>query len=454
LSVRRRSLAFVAAVLALASSACSWSRFSDVTENAPVEFLNRPDSMKTGFGVSLRTASDGDATLLLTGGEPGTSAVSLFDLGAGENPYLDAVATHYCNGGAGLCFLGYSVAYLPRTELPNQRGQAEACVALGIGDSPLEEPGVFIECKDGASFTRPVLSDYELDVDFAIEHQQNEEVAIAGDGGADPLLLVGAPQPRLAWYYLPGSAQPIELAPSDAPDRASGYGSTVAVITLPDASWLFAVGAPSGDAVHLFRAAGETPTYLGCLGGTPDFGRALASGKVPAGGDDVAELVVSDRATVHVFDGALLAALPPATSVSCTLGALPEAALYASFGCGSTPETEQCSSSDFGAAVAVGDVDGDGDGEVLVGAPQLSVYGEHGVGAVLVYDAERQGDGELGDLRFIASGESGDSLGGSVAAGFIGDRDLIVGGLPRAGKVGLFYCSAMVPADKRGARCE
>jgi hypothetical protein len=243
------------------------------------------------------------------------------------------------------------------------------------------------------------------------------------------------------------------------PAQASGYGTTVAVVALAADRWLFAVGAPGGDAVHLFRAEGASADYLGCLGGTPDFGRVLATGQVPSSsapeiGDDVAELVVSDRSTVYVFDGARLATLPAATDVSCTLAALPEHALVSSFGCGSTPETQQCSSSDFGAALAVGDVDGDGDGEVLVGAPQMTVYGEHGVGSVLIYDVETRDDGELSDLRFIASGEPGDALGGSVAAVPIGGRDLIVGGLPRAGKIGLFYCSGLVPGEKRGARCE
>jgi hypothetical protein len=450
------------ALSALAASGCSWSRFSDVTENAPVAFLNRPSGMKTGFGVSLLAGKGDGRAVLLTGGEPGTSAVSLFDLGVGESPRLDAVATSFCNNAAGTCFLGFSIAYLPHTLLPEGRDpprEREACVALGLGDSPLEDPGVFIECADGSSFTRPVLPEYREDVEFAFEVQQNEEVAIAGDGADDPALLVGAPQPRLAWYYTPGSSQPIPLAPSQEPDRSSGYGGTVAVVPLAATSWLFAVGAPSGAGVHLFRAEAENATYLGCLGGTPDFGRALAIGSVAgpnlAGvGDGVPELIVSDRATVHVFDGARLAALPPATGISCTLAALPEQTLYTSFGCGSTPETQECSSSDFGAAIAVGDVDGDGDGEVLVGAPELTVYGEHGVGAVLVYDAEHPGDTELTDLRFIASGEQGDALGGSVAAAWIGDRDLIVGGLPRAGKVGLFYCSSLVPPDKRGARCE
>jgi len=140
--------------------------------------------------------------------------------------------------------------------------------------------------------------------------------------------------------------------------------------------------------------------------------------------------------------------------VSCTLAALPAGTLRNSFGCGSTKDTGDCSSSDFGASLAVADVDGDLDGEVLVGAPQMDVFGTHGVGAVLVYDLDEPGDGALSDTRFVASGKTGDALGGSVAAGSIGSRDVIVAGEPHSGQVSLHYCSSMVPPAQGGARCE
>jgi len=449
------------AVLVGASTlGCSWSRFGDITENPPVVLLERPETMTTGFGVTLTSAVEDDRSLLLVGGEPGTSSVALFALGSSEAPGTKALDSHFCNGASGKCFLGASVAYLPVTRQPDghEPPDASSCVALGLGSSNLDGPGVFFECRDKASFSRKVLPRYQEDVDFALRTDQNETVVIAGDGSADPAVVVGAPSALTigrAWYYPPDAVDPVELAPLGA--SAAGYGSKVAVIRTSENSWLFAVSAPGGGQLHLFRATDNEAHYVGCLGGSLGFGRTLATGFVRAGSKasgDLPELLVSDTDTVYVFETAPLAALPDATGISCSLAALPPETLRNSFGCGSTKDTSDCSTSGFGVALAVGDVDGDGDGEVLVGAPQMTVHGTHGVGAVLVYDVDEPGDGTLSDTRFLTHGENGDSIGGSVAATTIGGRDVIIGGGPRSGKVALFYCSSLVPPTLRGPRCE
>jgi len=447
------------------TAACSWSRFGDVTDNPPVVMLERPDNMRTGFGVALTPAKLDDRSLVVVSGEPGTSLAALFDLGSGEKPNLKAVDSHFCNNALGKCFLGASVAYLPRTAQPppknkgdEQRPDAESCVALGLGHANIDGSGVFFECQDKAAFARQVPERYFDSVDAALRTDQNESVTLASDGSESPALVVGAPSALTtgrAWYYPPDAADPVELTP--AGKTATGFGSEVAVMALGGGSWLFAVSAPGAGELHLFRATGTEPHYLGCLGGTPGFGRTLGTGYVNGGNEAAGqppELLVADFDKVTVLDATKLATLPDATGISCTLAALPEGALRNSFGCGSTKDTSDCSSSDFGVALAVGDIDGDGDGEVLVGAPQMGVHGEHGVGAVLIYDADEPGDATLSDTRFIADGENGDAIGGALAAGSIGDRDVIVAGGPRSGQVALFYCSSLVPPALRGTRCE
>jgi hypothetical protein len=458
-----RSTRLATVALALASGACSWWRFNDVTENTPVVMLERPANMTTGFGVSLATAKDGERSLLFVSGEPGTSPAALFELGTVEAPGIDAVDSHFCNNALGKCFLGSSVAYVPRTALPppedpgdDQRPDASSCLALGLGRSNIDGAGLFFECEDQAAFARQVPEPYFDSVEFALKTDQNETVALATDGSDSPALVVGAPsalKTGRAWYYPPDASEPVMLSPAGT--TASGYGSKVAAIALGGESWLFAVSAPNDGQLHLFRADGNEPHYLGCLGGNLGFGRTLATGYVR--GKDAGEppeLIVADYDKVTVFETAPLAALPDATGISCSLAALPASTLRNSFGCGSTVDTADCSTSDFGVSLAVGDLDGDGDGEVLVGAPQMTVHGEHGVGAVLVYDLDEPGDGALSDTRFIAHGKSGDSIGGSVAAGSIGARDVIVAGGPRSGQVALFYCSSLVPPALRGSRCE
>jgi hypothetical protein len=69
---------------------------------------------------------------------------------------------------------------------------------------------------------------------------------------------------------------------------------------------------------------------------------------------------------------------------------------------------------EFGAAVAGGDVDGDGVPDIAVGAPSASPGGRIGAGSTLVFS------GVSGQLLFRVDGEArGDTLGRSVA--FVGD---------------------------------
>jgi hypothetical protein len=452
-----RPAPYLAGLLALLASGCSWSRFSDVTENSPIVRLERPDNMNTGFGVMLATGSLDGRSLLLVGGEPGTSPAALFDLGKGDSPNLTALDSHFCDNSQGKCFLGSSMVYLPHTVTSGAQDHrpVDSCVALGLGRPNFGDLGVLFECQDKTAYSRPVIAAYEDDVDFALTHDQNETIAVAGDGADDPLLVVGAPAALMtgrAWFYAPGSDAPIELRPPQK--TADGYGTRVAAVAVGSAAWLLAVAAPNSGELHLFRTDGTAATYLGCLGGTPGFGRTLASGFVSAAAGGPQQLLVADYDAVFVLDTAPLAELPEAAGISCTLAALPPGTLRSSFGCGSSKDTGDCSDSDFGAAVAVADLDGDLDGEVLVGAPQMAVFGTHGVGAILVYDVDAPGDGALSDVRFVASGESGDALGGSVAAGSIGSRDVIVGGEPRSGHVSLHYCSSLVPPALGGTRCE
>jgi hypothetical protein len=154
-----------------------------------------------------------------------------------------------------------------------------------------------------------------------------------------------------------------------------------------------------------------------------------------------------------VFEASKLLELDASDSVDCSLASLPQAALYASFGCVSNGSVSGCESSEFGAALAVVDVDGDGDGEVVVGAPRMKVRDKSGAGAVLVYDVDQPGAQELSDLKFISTAEQDDLLGFSLV-GVPGEgRDLIVAGAPGAGKTAVFHCSSLLPPHKVSSRC-
>jgi len=440
----------------LSSAACSWWRFDDVTETAPVVVLKKPESMTTGFGVSLASGLEGTEGRLLVGGSEGASRAALYDLSNVDDPNVAPIADHFCSNSKGRCFLGHTIAFLPITSVPPDRedtGPIESCVAEGIGHAPIEEAGLLFECQNKAIFSRkvPDVGYYRDDIDLALSPaaDQPEVVSVASDGTDDPAIVVGAPSQPVAWFYAPSSEEPIELhAPGEVRET---FGQEVTAWVVGDTR-MFAVAEPGESALHLFRASGGAVDYVGCLGGPPGFGRKLATGRVLA--DDVADLVVSDQTNVHVFDGEKLAELPAATGISCTLAALPEDTLIASFGCGSTEDVSECGVSSFGNALAVGDLDGDGDGEVVVGASGMTVRGVSGAGAVLVWDVDAVSDTTLTEAKFLADSESGAGLGGAVATVRAGDRDIVAAGLSRSGKVALFYCSKLLSGGQRSGRCE
>jgi hypothetical protein len=446
------------AVLAFGGG-CSWGRFDDVSDNTPIVLLNKPSQLSSGFGVVLSTATLGTQVDLISGGGAGVSHAARFSVGTGDQPVLDAVDTGYCSGGADRrCFLGASIAAMAQAR--HTGGSViDRCVVLGIGESS-DERGLVVRCADNTEFAYPTPEDVQRDViDFALDNNQADIVVLGSDRAERPALIAAAPITHQAWFYGPDKFDPIALPP---PIGDGSYGRTVTVLRVGQAPGpgqpeprILVVGAPDQDHVWLFRSDdGTSAKLVGCLGGSLHFGRTLAAGRVDSDTDD--ELIVADDVNVHVFDGAALATLTEATGSDCSLGGLPAGGLLASFGCGSNTDVAGCPASDFGASLAVGDLDGDGDGELVVGAPGMKVRGVSRGGAVLVYDVEIGSGFEhrLKEINFISSAEDDDELGAAVATPLLGTRNIIAAGAPGGGKTALFYCTSLLPAGKRGSRCE
>lgn len=442
------------AFFAVAVSGCSWTRFDDVSDNSPVVLLNKPDKMSAGFGVSLAAVTEeGRGTRVLVGGSPGlTSPAAAFDLGEGVNPTVDAADSGFCDDAAIPCYFGSRPAGLGRAEVGDAE-PGESCFVLGAGKADgFEEYGLFGRCSGGLEYTLDVPSVVRRNViqDELVDQRDSARATIklASDRDLEAALVAGAELQQLAWYYRPMSDRPVLLEPPGDVDES--YGASLAILRLGGGSRLVLVGAPAAGHVWLFDGTGDVGAAVGCLGGPAGFGRALAAGDVD--GDGVDDLVVSDDASVTVISGTALRGLTRNDDLTCTLAAFGEGAVVASFGCGSRDAISGCPG-DFGAALDVGDLDGDEDGEVLVGAPGVAVRGTGNAGAVLIYDAEGSSPEELSDILYAASRESDDRLGSSLLAASIGERDVVVAGLPGSARTAVFYCSDFVTGGG-GGRCQ
>lgn len=430
--------------LALLVGACSWSRFDEVSEPAPVEVLERPSALKAGFGNVVAVAAQGERVRALVGGVPLASPAAHFELGFDERPGIQAVSAVVCESrGPRACFLATQPAGLRKFLLRGE--EQERCFAVGLGrdDSTL---GLQVRC-DAVSVTQPVPEVVEAALTEVFEGAaEPPELFAASDREEEPTLLAATPRAKSAWFYPPLESVPQELVPPRAPGEQ--YGRAVAVVGISGGR-IFAVGDPGKSEVWLYRWLGEEPEVLGCLGGAAGLGRSLAAGRIDE--DDEEELVVADNGDVWILRGAALAAASPAPDEPCGVDWLPEGAELDRLTCDDVDGSHVCEGSEFGAALIVADLDGDGSGEIIVGAPGMSAAGKRRTGAMLVYDWTQEGGAAFADLRLLSSSTEGSRFGAALAVAPQRGRDVILAGAPGANKAALIYCSDLYTGES--ARC-
>lgn len=445
-------------IFAVMNAGCSWTRYDDVVESSPIVLLNRPKDIAGGFGSSMTTGTvNGEVTLLVGGGALSSGAAE-FSLGLSDSPTLDARDTGHCMGSELPCYFSNSPVALTGAASPGRT--RDLCFVDGAGNA-LGDKGIVVRCTDDVEYVLDMPPVALGLLEFALDNAQPVLFRFGADNGSEPGLLASADLETAVWYYPPLSRKFVDLP---NPANAKGHWAedqvrNLAIARVGDGK-LLAVGIPDEGAVRLFFAPdGSTPSYIGCVGGTPGFGRALSTGPVL---DDDAddELVISDNALVYVLDGAKLASLVPTAGADCSLGSLPAGSLVTSFTCGSTKNISGCESSGFGAALGVGDLDGDGDGEVVVGAPNMTVRHVEEAGALIIYDVEPPPNGgadelyRFKDIAFLSSADQGDRLGSSIALPRIEGRQVLASGAPGGNKAALFYCPSFLPAELAGSRCQ
>jgi hypothetical protein len=423
--------------VSFAASACSWSRFDDLEDGAPVVLLKEPGGVGPGFGSAVAassTASDANVLVAAARDQRGAAA---YRVGFGQNPVIDAIDSGHCRQD---CALASSVASLASAATPS--GTRSFCWVTGISSF-----GLIARCSDGQP-----LPDYALSVPSGVAISPTDRLVLASDHAEAPSLAAatnaGAGR---AWFYPPLALGFVELVP---PSSDSGFGAALAVAMTPSGR-VYAVGAPEANRVWLFSASadGQSVSSSGCVTGGAGFGRTLAAGDVDGVAGD--ELVVAADDHVEVLRGI--------DALAQGGGCVPtDSALLTRLECVTTPDLSGCGSgSAFGKSLAVGDLNGDGNGEVLVGAPGMSARGERRAGAVLIYDVDLTGQREpewLTDAKFISSAESGDALGSSLASVLQrpdtgNPRHVLLAGAPGGDKAAMFYCFNLT-SGKHGSRCQ
>lgn len=112
-----------------------------------------------------------------------------------------------------------------------------------------------------------------------------------------------------------------------------------------------------------------------------------------------------------------------------------------------------CAGADFGAALAAGDVDGDGRAELMIGAPRASVQGIVEAGAVFLYPFGADGP-DAARVQVIApEPREGAKFGSALASLRTRDRDEPVIGAPGSARVYVFLCTPLEPGFGAASQC-
>lgn len=446
MSVRFHGPSFLAVGISLVgvvAVGCSWNRFTELKSDTPVVRLEPAESYSGAFGVSVAVAENSKTVQLYVGGNAYAHGGLVYTLGVDEEPQPNPTDESHCAASQGLDRCSAAAQPVGLNRAVSGSTEHELCFVSGYGTVDGDE-GLWTRCDDNYQFTYPVPMDVRAGLDASRGDGPPRNLRLAANRGEDALLVASTSAQRRVWFYEPLGDEPIDIpTPTDA---GEDFGAAIAVGKIADGH-LVLVAAPSNGEVWLFRIEGDVPTEIGCLGGEEGLGRQLASGEVD--GDGAQDFVIAGSGVVTVHSGKEWAELGPSTGGGACADSAIDEELLTTLSCTSTDDTTGCGASRFGDALAVADTDGDGEGEIFVGAPHMSVRDLSRGGAVLAYD----GDGDFLQAQIVSDVEEKDLFGVSLASARQGSRDIVIAGAAGAREVYLLYCAGK--SDGKGSsRCE
>ncbi|MBI2897238.1 MAG: FG-GAP repeat protein [Deltaproteobacteria bacterium] len=401
-------------LFALLLAGCWPPSFLDYQDDAPVQVIERPKSFPLeSFGstmLALAEDIDGVRQERLLVGSNAESPVFSFALSDGDVILPSEFETaRLCDAetrtGDEPC-VGASVgSAIARVDV---WGQGELCAAIGgTGDK------MVVACERVAAAKR-------------YEGSTNSQfgVSVAGIPNEERVL-VGSKEDG-AFVVQRSSDERVAVDAGDCEVSASGFGRAVAA-----AEGFWAVGS-TGTQILLVEPDGAGFALLEVPDGA---GATLAVGDVV--GDETVDLVSGGAGEVRIWDGDDLAGaedcddVAPAESLTC------KDYSARSIECGG----------EFGASLAIGDINDDGAADLLVGDPSATVSGHGRAGTAFVYDGDELGP-VAADALTDSQPEDDAEVGRSVAVGSVLGRGEAVAG--SRGEVFFFFCSDLA-GDRPGS---
>lgn len=451
-------------LLPLAFAACNFQQFDKFSEDTPsTAFVDR------SYGARVALTSDASGiTVLAAGGNPG-EGVRFFTVGDGRSApstvprstaALCELSTDKIVGGTP-CVGGTTLAAAGTL---NDGGSDAApgldhigCFAVGYGRVTTAATlyGPVIACADGQVFTLGGATGSQVEKSLslldpvALTALRIAFAALPGAGklpSKNPPLLMGSEADGGAWFWpaaTPGSAPRVVPAPSDA--KTARFGASVAMARGAGTSLLL-VAAPEAGRIYAYTpgaTAADAPVPVACLEGDKGAGSAIGVGDLD--GDGLDDVAVTDPRRVRIFLGKKR---PTTLGTGDCPSTWPAEAIELT--CAETAGAGGCSAAQFGASLAIGDLDGNGQVDLAVGAPNASYSGVEGAGAVFLFSP--LSSATVLDVRGLASPNAGDAFGASVAIGKVGAQDTLAVGARGKGGAYVTWCTKL-PGDPGGARC-